>query len=63
MHDDNSVDGIVLRFVNSIYDTPISSQALNIGFYQKSLEKISGIPENKCLVIPKDVECFVCPYC
>ncbi len=63
VHSDNSVDGIVMRFVNNIYDSPILSKELNIGFYQKSLEKIFGTPQNKCLIIPKDTEFYICPYC
>ena len=62
VYEDGSVEGSRLKPRLSIYNEPVSSLILLIGFYYLTLEKIIGVPHNKCICIPTDKEYYVVPY-
>jgi hypothetical protein len=60
---DSEVSGSVLIFRAPLYMYPYDSTLYKIGFYQKSLVKKSGKPNQKCFVIPQNDEFVIIPFC
>jgi hypothetical protein len=64
---DNSipyVSGTILKFSKPLYDYPLSSSDLYIGYYNVSLQKVKLIkPTNKCISIPVLNQFLIIPYC